>query len=130
MKQFTINGNAYFASDCKSGILIDPVLPLGFMSNDTTELKPEDLAAWWNRPFIQVDRGDTGNNAFFSELELTQIKTKFYEVWPHGMFKLYVLENARAHGYECGPTLRGCFKNIESALESAIAWNIAVEYDS
>lgn len=127
MNDYIIDGLKFSAKECIDGILIDPVLPLGFMSNDATEMKPEDIAAWWNRPFVQVDRGETGNDSLFSELELTQIKTKFSEEWPHGgMFKLYVLDNAK----EVGPTLRGCFKNIESALASAIAWNVAVEYDS
>lgn len=126
MSDHIIDGLKFSAKECIDGIFINPVLPLGFMSNYHTEMKLVDITLWWNRPFVQVDLGNTANDALFSELELTQIKNKFSEEWPDGMFKLYVFDGAK----EVGPTLRGCFKNIDDVLTSAIAWNIAVEYDS
>lgn len=124
MKQpYTINGYTVKAESCIDGVLINPILPTGFMVNEHDKRTPDELAFWWRRPFIIVDNGAIEPATWLDEKTRREaehyIRMHFASKYPKGVrYLLHVLDGAEP----CEPTTRGIFKTMEDALTSAKAW--------
>lgn len=54
MRTFQINAQHFTANDCQRGVLIDPVLPIGFMGTPNIE-RPHAHMIWWGMPYVETD---------------------------------------------------------------------------
>lgn len=55
LSTFTLDGREYHANACIDGVLINPLLPEYFDATPNEERSDDEIALWWDRPFIQVE---------------------------------------------------------------------------